>query len=152
MFVGALPARMRRRAFLGAVGSAVTVGSAGCIATGSGLSEDEYDVGMSSNAFLPQRYETTVGSEVVWGNTGSRAHTVTAYEDAIPPAADYFASGGFDTEDAARKAYPREKGIEGGKLFGGETYSHSFEVAGTYHYVCIPHEPQGMIGRVVVSE
>jgi len=143
---------MRRRAFLAAVGSATAAGAAGCVATGGGLSEAEYDVGMSSNAFLPERYETTVGSEVVWGNTGSRAHTVTAYGDAIPDDADYFASGEFEEESAARTAYPRQKGIEGGKLFGGETYAHTFEVAGTYSYFCIPHEPQGMVGRIVVTE
>jgi plastocyanin len=143
---------MNRRAFLGALGVGAAAATAGCLASGSGLSEDEYDVGMSTNSFLPEVFETTVGETVVWGNTGSRAHTVTAYENAIPDGADYFASGGFDGEQAARDAYPREKGIEGGKLFGSETYSHSVEVAGTYHYLCIPHEPQGMVGRIVVTE
>lgn len=152
MSVGPLRVNMNRRAFLGALGAGVGAGTAGCLASGGGLSEEEYDIGMSSNAFLPTEYETTVGGTVVWGNTGSRAHTVTAYESAIPDGAAYFASGEFDDEQTARDAYLREKGIEGGKLFGGETYSHTFEVAGTYHYFCIPHEPQGMVGRIVVTE
>jgi len=58
---------------------------------------------------------------------------VTAYEDEIPDGAAYFASGGFDAEQAANEAYPDE-----GSIPEGETYEHTFETTGTYEYYCIP--------------
>lgn len=33
----------------------------------------------------------------------------------------------------------------------GATYSHTFEVEGTYDYFCIPHKSLGMVGRIVVG-
>jgi plastocyanin len=32
-----------------------------------------------------------------------------------------------------------------------ETFEHTFETAGVYHYFCIPHELVGMIGSVIVG-
>ena len=138
---------MNRRAFLTAT-AGVAVGLAGC--TGQSRQQPDYDIGMSSSAFLPQdEFEPRVGEPVVWRNTGSRAHTVTAYESGIPENATYFASGGFESEQAARDAW-FERG--GGGIAGGETYEHTFEVPGTYNYVCIPHEPTGMVGNFTVVE
>ncbi|MCU4799409.1 plastocyanin/azurin family copper-binding protein [Halobacteria archaeon HArc-gm2] len=34
----------------------------------------------------------------------------------------------------------------------GATFSHTFEVEGTYDYYCIPHKSLEMVGRVVVGE
>lgn len=33
----------------------------------------------------------------------------------------------------------------------GHTYSHTFEVEGTYEYVCEPHRSQGMTGTIIVD-
>jgi len=137
---------MDRRAFL-AAGTAVVASLSGCGQVG-GISRDEYDVGMSTDAFLPREYEIRVGETVVWGNSSSRPHTVTAYAGGTPEGGAYFASGGFDAEDAARDGW---RDGEGG-IDSGETYEHTFEVAGTYHYFCIPHEPAGMTGKIVVRE
>lgn len=145
---------MQRRAFLAAVAGAASVPLAGCgvLNTGSGISAEDYDIGMSSNAFRPAEYtEATVGEPVIWANGGSRTHTVTAYENGVPEGAEYFASGGFDGEGVARDAWTSRSG-ERGAVASGETYEHTFEVAGTYSYFCIPHEPTGMVGTVVVSE
>lgn len=136
---------MHRRAFLAAT-TAVAVPLAGCGAAG-GLSEDDYDVGMSRNAFLPRTFKVAVGKTVIWGNDSSRPHTVTAYGKQIPGRADYFASGKFDAEEAARTGWPDEGAID-----PGETYEHTFEVQGTYGYFCIPHEPAGMVGEIIVGE
>jgi plastocyanin len=136
---------MRRRAFLAGAGAAGVALLAGCTATG--LSDDEFDVEMYSNRFDPVESEATAGDEVVWGNTGSRPHTVTAYDDGIPEDAAYFASGGFDSQDAAEANWPDQGGIA-----SGETYSHTFETPGRYDYYCIPHLPAGMEGTVIVSE
>lgn len=34
----------------------------------------------------------------------------------------------------------------------GETFEHTFETEGVYHYYCAPHETSGMIGSVIVGE
>ncbi|CQH52476.1 halocyanin [Halobacterium hubeiense] len=149
---------MQRRAFLATAGAGVAAALAGCI--GPSLSSSEYDIGMQSNAFVPEpavegndvpTFEAAVGDTVVWANTGSRNHTVTAYGDGIPDGAEYWASGGFDSEQAAREAWENSIG-SGGIVRPSETYEHTFEVAGDHYYVCIPHEGAGMLGKVVVTE
>ena len=135
---------MKRRAFL-ATGVATLAG--GCTALGSGSSE--YDVGMTSMAFEPATLEVEIGTTVVWQNTNSRAHTVTTYEAGIPDTAEYFATGGFDSEDAAREQW-FENGE--GNIYGGDTFSHTVEVPGTYEYFCIPHESGGIVGAIEVTE
>lgn len=141
---------MKRRTFLGSVagaGATVAAGAlAGCV--GSGLSTDQYDVGMAANAFEPAEITVTTGETVVWGNSSSRPHSVTAYENGIPEGADYFASGGFESQRTAEDGYFDDRGV----VDPGETYEHAFEVPGTYRYFCIPHEPAGMKGAVVVEE
>ena len=139
---------MDRRAFLAVSATALTAGFAGC--TGQSREQSNYDIGMSSNAFLqPDGFEPRVGEPVVWRNTGSRTHTVTAYQSSLPAGAAYFASGGFEREKAARDAW---FGGGGGGIAGGETYEHTFEVPGQYDYFCIPHERGGMVGQFTVVE
>lgn len=136
---------MDRRAFL-ATGTAVVATLSGCGQVG-GNSRENFDVGMSSTAFLPRRAKTRVGESVVWGNSSSRTHTVTAYSDDIPESAEYFASGEFENERAAREGW-----MDGsGGIAPGETYEHTFRVEGTYRYFCIPHEPAGMVGSIEVT-
>lgn len=141
---------MDRRAFLATAAGITSATLAGCFAQGS-LSAEEYDVGMTSNAFTPDHHTISAGDTVVWGNTNSRAHSVTAYETAIPGGTEYFASGDFDTEAAARESWTEHNGRDGGKILTGQTYSHTFETPGTYSYFCIPHE-QVMTGVIVVEE
>jgi plastocyanin len=137
---------MKRRTLLGTVGSATAVGVAGCIGGGT---TTEYDVGMGAKEFRPVELRVRPGTTVTWLNTNKQGHSVTAYEDRIPDGADYFASGGFDSEQAARDAWGASTD---GTLFEGQSYEHTFEVPGTYWYFCIPHETGGMVGRVVVTE
>jgi len=137
---------MQRRAFLGTLAGASTAGLAGCLGSGRSI---EHDIGMSANAFLPAEFEVGVGERVTWANTGSRSHSVTAYGRAIPETAEYFASGGFDSEQVARNAW---FGKAGGVISSNETYEQAFEVPGRYEYFCIPHEPAGMVGTVVVGQ
>ena len=133
---------MRRRTLLATTGTGIAA-LAGC---GTSLSEDQYDIEMTTNQFQPAEITISAGETVVWGNPSSRGHSVTGYESSFPDGADYFASGGFDTEDAARDGYP-----ESGNIPSGETFSHAFEVAGEYRYFCIPHERAGMKARVIVE-
>lgn len=141
---------MDRRRFLGTVGTAAFSGLAGCSGILSGeRAPQEYDIGMSSSAFLPAHLEVIVGETVTWANTGARAHSVTAYEDDIPEGAAYFASGGFDSEQVARDAWLEDRG---GAIYSYEIYEHTFEIPGRYTYFCIPHEPVGMVGQITVVE
>jgi hypothetical protein len=76
--------------------------------------------------FQPATITINAGDTIVWTNTGAMAHTVTASDGS-------FASG----------------------LFGpGETYSQTFNTAGTIAYYCIPHGTpagEGMAGTIVVQ-
>jgi len=137
---------MDRRTFLTA--SVGTAALAGCLGTLQG--KTDYDIGMATSAFLPEDdFTPRVGEPVVWKNTDMRTHTVTADEAAIPENANFFASGGFESEKAAREAWI---GSGGGGIADGETYEHTFEVPGTYNYFCIPHESGGMVGKFTVTE
>ncbi|WP_276257683.1 plastocyanin/azurin family copper-binding protein [Haloglomus litoreum] len=127
-----------------------TAAGAGALAgaTGTATAQDgtTHTVAMTDGlVFDPETIAIEPGDTVVWENVGSIGHSVTAYEDDIPAEAEFFASGGFDTEGAARNSYPD------GEVGGGETYQHTFEVEGTYGYFCIPHEGAGMIGTVNVG-
>ncbi|EJN56852.1 plastocyanin/azurin family copper-binding protein [Halogranum rubrum] len=96
-------------------------------------------------AFDPKTLTVSAGTTVRWVNDSDVGHTVTAYGDRIPTEAVYFASGGFESERAARND------VSGGLLATGDTYEHTFDVTGTYEYVCIPHESSGMTGTVTVE-
>ena len=163
-----------RRTFLTATGAtALGIALAGCAAsqssTGGGgtptdrvgsPADDEGDSGGSGSGewtetstvemtdeltFEPKQIQVSVGTEVTWENVGAIGHTVTAYEDEIPDDAAYFASGGFDSQEAAADGYPEE-----GNITEGGSYEHTFETTGTYEYYCIPHEMNGMVGTVKV--
>ncbi|NHN58080.1 plastocyanin/azurin family copper-binding protein [Halorussus rarus] len=134
-----------RRGFLGAsAGAAVSSYAEGRAAARTQGAQRTID--MTDNlVFDPDEATVAPGTTVVWDNVGTVGHSVTAYEDEIPEDAAYFASGGFDGEQAARNAYPE------GDVAGGETYQHTFEVEGTYGYFCIPHETAGMVAELTVS-
>jgi plastocyanin len=103
-------------------------------------------------AFDPDSLTVAPGDTVVFENVGSVGHSVTAYEENIPDDADYWASGGFDSEDAARDAYSASGGIaDTGNVPGGESWSYTFETEGTHEYFCFPHEGAGMVGQIEVS-
>jgi plastocyanin len=139
---------MQRRRFLAGAGTAAVAALSGCAAVGSTAGGDDYDVGMTAVAFRPPELTVSAGETVVWKNTSSRAHSVTAYESGIPEEAAYFASGGYESEEAAREAWTNLNGA----ITSGEVYEHTFEVPGTYQYFCIPHERGGMLGTVTVEE
>jgi plastocyanin len=138
-----------RRAFLRTAAG----GTALAAATGETTAQEgtTHTVDMTDDlVFDPEDLTIAPGDTVVWDNVGSIGHSVTAYEDDIPGDAEYFASGGFDAEQAARSAYTVGD-PDSGDIAGGETYEHTFEVEGTYEYFCIPHETVGMLGTIEVS-
>ena len=131
--------------FLGGFGSLI---NPGCLYRET-ADKIDYDIGMSSSAFLPNYIKIKVGQTIKWINNNSRAHTITAYENRIPENAPYFASGGFSSENESREIWNKNMN---GSMGTGEIFEHRFTVAGKYHYFCIPHEIGGMIGIVEVEE
>ena len=136
---------MHRRRLLRLGGAALALSSTtGCL--GAGGSGGSKRVSMAEGfAFSPERVQTATETTVQWVNDSDVGHTVTAYEAGIPDRAAYFASGGFETERGARND------VQGGLLDSGASYEHTFDVAGTYEYFCVPHESSGMTGTVVVG-
>lgn len=121
----------------------VTLGTAGCL---NGRSSSSRTVAMPAGlAFEPATATIETGETVTWTNESDVPHTVTAYGDGIPAEAAYFASGGFESERAARDR------VTEGLIAPGERYDHTFERPGTYRYYCIPHEGSGMVGTVRVK-
>jgi plastocyanin len=136
-------ASVHRRDVLRFGGSAVAAGVAGCL---GGEASEERTVSMTDKlTFEPKTVTVRTGGTVTWKNDSGVGHTVTAYEDVIPEGASYFASGGFESESTARNR------TSDGLIAAGESYEHTFEVAGTYEYYCIPHESGGMVGTVEVE-
>jgi plastocyanin len=121
-------------------------GSDGSDGSGGGSTTVEMTDQLEYN---PDSIEIEVGTTVTFENVGAVGHTVTAYEDSIPEGAAYFASGGFDSQDAAVEGY--ENGQEG-NVTEGDSWEHTFETAGEYEYYCIPHEMNGMKGTISVVE
>ena len=141
--------RASRRAFLQAVTGALGVATA---RTASAQEATQYTVGMTDNlVFDPVEITISPGDTLVWVNRGTIGHSVTAYDDGIPDDADYFASGGFDAEGAARRAY-QTGDTASGDITSGSRYQHTFDAEGAYDYFCIPHENLGMVGSVTVEE
>jgi len=98
--------------------------------------------------FEPAELTVQQGETVAWKYAAGDAHNVVAYEDKIPDDAEYWASGGFDSETAARDGWENGKGA----LHRSEqVYVHTFETAGTHEYLCVPHEAAGMVGKVIVE-
>lgn len=135
--------KTNRRTFLQKLGvTAGAVATAGCLGGGD---SSPRTIEMHGTDFSPATVTITAGASLRWKNTSEIEHTVTAYEEKIPDDAAYFASGGFDSERAARN------NISEGLIAPGETYEHTFEQPGTYEYFCIPHESSGMVGTVHVE-
>jgi len=134
---------MRRRDVLRlGVSSLAATATAGCL----GGPPSSATVGMTTDfAFDPEAVTVAAGGTVTWTNGSGVGHTVTAYGDRIPDAGSYFASGGFDSERAARQQ------LAAGLVGPDGTYEHTFETVGTYEYVCLPHESSGMTGTVTVE-
>lgn len=131
----------------GLLRAATGSGAAGLAASNDVAAQETTTVAATDElVFDPAEVQVSPGTTVTWENVGSIDHSVTAYGDDIPDEAEYWATGDFSSESAARDAYPDE-----GVLAAGDTYEHTFEVEGTHDYFCIPHEQVGMVGTVTVS-
>jgi plastocyanin len=127
---------MRRALVLALAGASYLV--AGC-------ASDDSSVSMEGHSFEPASLTVQSGDPVEFTNDASEAHSVTAYDDGLPRRADYFATGGAQSEEEARSD------IAAGLLQQGDKFELTLEVPGEYRYFCIPHEDDGMIGTIMVE-
>ena len=90
----------------------------------------------------PEEIEISAGTTVVWAFE-SAGHNVTSKPgasdkcqnpDGAEPFASYDGSSHFSINEP------------------GTTYEREFTVPGEYVYVCAPHEGQGMVGYITVTE
>ena len=102
---------------------------------------------MQAVGFEPEELTVEQGETVAWTHAAGEPHSVSAYEEKLPEGAPYWASGGFESEQAAREGW--ENGT--GAVQSGQSYVRTFETTGEHGYFCIPHEAAGMIGTVVVE-
>ena len=88
--------------------------------------------------FEPASITVAKGTSVTWTNTSQTAHTVTDDPAKASNKADAALPAGAQPWDS-------------GNLNPGQTFSHTFDVPGTYQYFCIPHAMAGMTGTIVVT-
>lgn len=127
-----------RRTVLERTGAALAaVSLAGCLggrrSDGGDGATETVKVGPSGDlSFDPERVVVAPGTTVQWV-WESDTHNVAVRDR--PDGADWQGTGG-----------------DGDVYDEGYEHSHTFEVAGEYEYVCVPHESAGMTGTVVVEE
>ena len=113
-----------------------------------GVPDDaDHVVEMQAVAFEPKELTISQGDTVAWNHAAGEAHNVVAYEDEIPEDATYWASGGFESQDAAVEGWDNGQGA----VQSGQSYVHTFETTGEHNYFCVPHEAAGMVGTVIVE-
>jgi plastocyanin len=109
-------------------GSSTPVSSATATGATSGSA-----VSIAGFAFSPQTITVSAGTTVTWTNNDGAPHTVTSTDG---PATSAATTGAFDS----------------GTLAQGQTFSFTFETAGTFYYDCTLHAAQAsMHGTVIVK-
>ena len=83
---------------------------------------EEIEAAIEGFAFVPGTIEIKVGTTITWTNNDSAPHTVTA----------------------------NDRSFDSGRMEQGQTFSFTFEEAGSFDYFCEYHP--GMSGTIVVTE
>lgn len=132
-----------RRAVLSTFAAGLVGSVAGCV-EGASFPDAAVIAGPEGDfLFDPQEVTVSSGETVTWGFASS-GHNVSGRPEhsdivALPDGAEPFASYGPDEAPL------------GSHVPQGETYEHTFDVAGEYVYICAPHANQGMVGTVYVE-
>ncbi len=88
--------------------------------------------------FVPNGLRVKVGDTVEWRNIGSYPHTITADPGLASNRENIALPAGIQPFSSKR-------------VRANQTYRYTFAKAGTYRYVCLPHEGAGMLGTVIVE-
>jgi plastocyanin len=89
--------------------------------------------------YQPLKVTVKVGQSVEWINNAQTLHSVTTDPDSAQKPTDV-------------SSPPGAKPFDSGFMKPGATFDYTFTVPGTYKYLCLPHEKDGMIGWVIVSK
>lgn len=133
---------MLSKTLLGAIaGSALAV--SGCGITGPAHNQPpppqvDATVTMDMSSFNPASIRIRSGQTVQWRNTSLVTHTVTADPSLAANPANVILPNGAQR-------------FHSGEIPAGQVWSRTFTTRGTYRYVCLPHEQQGMMGSVIVQ-
>lgn len=126
-----------------AAAAAGTLGLAACGLTGPAHTQSppprvDATVTMGLTSFNPESVTIKSGQTVQWRNTSLITHTVTADKSMAA--------------DPANVQLPQgAQSFHSGDVEAGEVWSYTFSVPGTYRYICLPHEKNGMLGTVIVE-
>ncbi len=93
--------------------------------------------------FEPAAVTITRGETITWANASPMPHTTTSDPAKNPVKA---------TRPELAQLPPGAEGWDSGLLSEGESFSHTFTVAGEYAYFCIPHIMSGMLGKITVEK
>jgi len=94
-------------------------------------------VDMGPMSFIPATITINAGEQVVWKNTSTYYHNVVNDPGRAINRIDVSFPSGATAFGSAL-------------LQPGQTFYHTFDKPGTYHYVCVVHEIGGMKGTVIV--
>lgn len=110
--------------------------------TASPASAEALTIEMTDQArFSPDTLTISVGQTVTWVNSSAMPHSAT--DDAsLNPVNDQFPEYAQLPDGA--------EAWNSGMMMPGASFSHTFTVAGTYSYFCIPHVLSGMQGTINV--
>jgi plastocyanin len=89
--------------------------------------------------FAPEKVAIKVGDTVEWNNNAASLHSVTTNKSVAQNPSDV-------------SSPPAAKPFDSGFMPPGAKWSYTFTVPGTYKYLCLPHEKDGMVGYVVVTK
>merc|ERR1739845_265276 len=84
--------------------------------------------------FAPSDVTICKGDTITWTIVSGAPHNIIFKEDDCPE--------GFDAEGASQETLMKK---------AGDTYSYTFDIAGSYKYVCAPHAGVGMRGAITVK-
>jgi plastocyanin len=89
--------------------------------------------------FLPLKVKIKVGQTVEWINNAETLHSITTDPDSAQLPSDVASPHGAPI-------------IDSGFMKPGDTFDYKFTVPGSYKYLCLPHERDGMVGYVIVGK
>lgn len=96
----------------------------------------------NSLRFDPAELTISTGESVTW-EFESPSHNVAAWPDMHDKISVPDDASGFGSMD--------EGGDKNETVSEGETFEHTFDTAGEYTYVCVPHAASDMVGTIIVE-
>lgn len=141
-----------------ATGTAIATALAGCSSGGDGNANNGDSSGDGNGnsgggttiaagpdgslKFEPKEVTINTGETITW-EFKSPAHNVCAWPNMHDKISIPDGASGFGTMEKGGDKYKT--------VSKGETFKHTFDTAGEYTYVCVPHAASGMVGTVIVE-